>query len=78
MDEHWDGGGYPAGLKRQDIPLLARIIGLAQVAEIFASDSGPDRAASIVKQRRGSWFDPEIADAFLAVARDSTLWDACG
>jgi len=78
MDEHWDGGGYPAGLKRQDIPLLARIIGLAQVAEIFASDSGPDRAASIVKQRRGSWFDPEIADAFLAVVRDSTLWDACG
>ena len=78
MDEHWDGGGYPAGLKRQDIPLLARIIGLAQVAEIFASDSGPERAASIAKQRRGSWFDPAIVDAFLAVAKDSSLWDACG
>ena len=77
MDEHWDGGGYPDGRKRQDIPLLARIVGLAQVAEIFASDSGPDRAASIVKQRRGSWFDPEIVDAFLSVAKDATLWDAC-
>src|SRR5665213_2551456 len=68
MDEHWDGGGYPGGLKRQDIPMLARIIGLAQVAEIFASDSGPARAASIVRQRRGSWFDPLVADAFLSVS----------
>ena len=77
MDEHWDGGGYPAGLKRQDIPILARIIGLAQVAEIFASDSGPARAASIVRQRRGSWFDPLVADAFLSVINDATLWEAC-
>jgi len=77
MDEHWDGGGYPTGLKRQDIPLLARIIGLAQVAEIFASDSGPERAASIAKQRRGSWFDPAIVDAFLSIVRESSLWDAC-
>ena len=78
MDEHWDGGGFPMGLRSQDIPLLARIIGLAQVAEIFASDSGPDRAAAIVKQRRGSWFDPDIANAFLSVAKDSSLWHACG
>jgi HD-GYP domain-containing protein (c-di-GMP phosphodiesterase class II) len=77
MDEHWDGGGYPTGLKRQDIPLLARIIGVAQVVEIFASDSGPDRAASIAKQRRGSWFDPSIVDAFLSVAKESAMWDAC-
>src|SRR5882672_10343906 len=77
MDEHWDGGGYPGGLKRQDIPILARIIGLAQVVEIFASDSGPDRAAAIVKQRRGSWFDPELVDAFLEVVKDASLWDAC-
>ena len=78
MDEHWDGGGYPGGLKRQDIPVLARIIGLAQVAEIFASDAGPQKAATIAKQRRGSWFDPEIVDAFLSVVNDATLWDACG
>ena len=40
MDEHWDGGGYPDGIRRADIPLLARIVGLAQVAEIFASEEG--------------------------------------
>jgi HD-GYP domain-containing protein (c-di-GMP phosphodiesterase class II) len=66
------------GLTRQDSPVLARIIGLAQVAEIFASDSGPERAASIAKQRRGSWFDPGMVEAFLSVVKDATLWDACG
>src|SRR5262249_38602919 len=40
MDEHWDGGGYPDGLARDAIPILARIVGLAQVIEIFASEEG--------------------------------------
>ena len=77
MDEHWDGGGYPDGLKHQAIPLLGRIIGLAQVVEIFSSEQGPARAAAIVRQRRGSWFDPELADAFLSAAANNELWDAC-
>jgi putative nucleotidyltransferase with HDIG domain len=77
MDEHWDGGGYPDGLKRDAIPLLARIVGLAQVAEIFASERGPARAADVVRQRRGSWFDPAIVDAFLAVVKEPALWEAC-
>ncbi|MBI3494224.1 MAG: HD domain-containing protein [Acidobacteria bacterium] len=77
MDEHWDGGGYPDGLKRDAIPVLARIVGLAQVAEIFASDDGPARAAAVVRKRTGSWFDPEIAGAFGRVAADEDLWNAC-
>jgi response regulator RpfG family c-di-GMP phosphodiesterase len=44
MDEHWDGGGYPDGVRHQAIPLLGRIIGIAQVADIFASEDGPARA----------------------------------
>ena len=45
MDEHWDGGGYPHKLRRLQTPLLARIIGLAQVVEIFwsAGRAGPRR-----------------------------------
>src|SRR5262245_6923026 len=77
MDEHWDGGGYPDGLKRQAIPLLARIVGVAQVAEIFASEEGQQRAAVVVRNRRGSWFDPEVADAFQSVVSEVALWDAC-
>ena len=78
MDEHWDGGGYPDGLKDAAIPLLGRIVGLAQVAEIFASEHGPSRAKAIVRQRSGSWFDPEMVDAFVEAAADEALWEACG
>ena len=78
MDEHWDGGGYPDGLRRDRIPVLARIIGLAQVAEIFASERNPARAAEVATQRRGSWFDPDVVDAFLSVSREPDLWAACG
>jgi putative nucleotidyltransferase with HDIG domain len=74
MDEHWDGGGYPGGLKGQNIPLLARIVGLAQVAEIFAERDGPTAALAVVRERRGRWFDPDLVKAFAGVAADSTLW----
>jgi len=77
MDEHWDGGGYPDGLEREAIPVLGRIVGLAQVAEIFASDRDPKHAATIIKQRRGSWFDPDVVDAFLSIAGDEALWRTC-
>ena len=74
MDEHWDGGGYPHGLKGQSIPVLARIIGVAQVAEIFSDQDGPDAALAVVRERRGRWFDPELVNAFAAIARDADLW----
>jgi HD-GYP domain-containing protein (c-di-GMP phosphodiesterase class II) len=74
MDEHWDGGGYPEGLKGQAIPVLARIIGVAQVAEIFAEQDGPAAAMAVVRERRGRWFDPELARAFGDVAADSGVW----
>jgi HD-GYP domain-containing protein (c-di-GMP phosphodiesterase class II) len=77
MDEHWDGGGYPDGLRHDAIPIHARIVGLAQVAEIFASERSPGDAASVARQRRGSWFDPEVVDAFLGIVGRWELWDAC-
>ena len=78
MDEHWDGGGYPDGLRRDGIPILARIVGLAQVAEIFASEKNPSAATSVAKQRRGSWFDPDVVDAFVSVAGEGELWESLG
>jgi HD-GYP domain-containing protein (c-di-GMP phosphodiesterase class II) len=75
MDEHWDGGGYPEGRKGQAIPVLARIIGIAQVAEIFAEQDGPEAALAVVRERRGRWFDPELVRAFADVAGDASLWE---
>ena len=74
MDEHWDGGGHPAGLRRHDIPLAARIIGLAQVVEIFRDLAGPARALEIARERAGRWFDPELVRA-LADACTPAFWE---
>ncbi len=64
LDEHWDGAGHPDGLKQDEIPLLARICGLAQTLEVFYSGYGPARAEEIAKSRRKKSFDPELVDTF--------------
>jgi putative nucleotidyltransferase with HDIG domain len=74
MDEHWDGGGYPEGKRGHSIPLAAQIVGLAQVAEIFAGLDSPERALAVVRARRGRWFNPDLVKAFAAVAGDVALW----
>jgi putative nucleotidyltransferase with HDIG domain len=74
MDEHWDGWGYPDGLRRDAIPLEARIINLAQVAEIFFGLAGPAAAIETVTKRSGRWFDPEIVRVFRRLADDPAFW----
>ena len=74
MDEHWDGWGYPDGLRRDGIPLEARIINLAQVAEIFYGIGGPRAAIDTVARRSGRWFDPEIVRVFRRLANDQDFW----
>lgn len=78
LDEHWDGAGHPDGLKRDQIPLLARICGLAQTLEVFYSAYGPVRAEEIARSRRKKWFDPDLVDVFLAEARTSHIWKDLG
>ena len=74
MDEHWDGGGYPEGLRRDQIPLYARIIGLAQVVEIYWGMGGPDAALNVVRERRGRWFDPELVKVLRALGSTDRIW----
>ena len=78
MDEHWDGWGYPDGLRREAIPLEARIINIAQVAEIFFSLGGPAAAIETVAKRSGRWFDPEIVRVFRRLAGDPEFWASLG
>jgi len=75
LDEHWDGAGHPDGLKGEEIPLLARICGLAQTAEVFFTAYGPERAEHMARDRSGRWFDPALVDALLAEARENGLWE---
>ena len=74
MDEHWDGGGYPEGLRRDGIPLYARIVGLAQVAEIYWARGGADAAMEVARERRGRWFDPELVKAFCSLGAGDRIW----
>lgn len=78
LDEHWDGGGHPDGLEGEEIPLLARICGLAQTAEVFYTEYGPSRAAEVVGARRKKWFDPDLVDVFLDEARKGDIWEHLG
>ena len=74
LDEHWDGNGMPDGLAGAAIPLLGRIVGLAQTVEVFASTFGVDAAVAVALDRRGRWFDPLLVDAFRSVAREDDFW----
>lgn len=76
LDEHWDGRGHPAELEGERISLPARIACLAQNTEMFFSAGGPAAAVDVARQRRGTWFDPDLVDAFLGLACDNALWES--
>ncbi|MGH7610092.1 MAG: HD-GYP domain-containing protein [Candidatus Dormibacteria bacterium] len=78
LDEHWNGSGRPRGLRGEDIPLLARIALLAQTVEIFWRRGGGRAAETILRQRRGRWFDPTLVDLVLAHAGPADLWAQLG
>jgi HD-GYP domain-containing protein (c-di-GMP phosphodiesterase class II) len=74
LDEHWDGHGMPEGLSGTAIPLLGRIVGLAQSVEVFTAGFGVDAGITIAIQRRGRWFDPALVDALVSLAEDDDFW----
>jgi putative nucleotidyltransferase with HDIG domain len=73
-DEHWDGSGYPSGIAGEKISLVGRLISLAQTAEVFWQHGGPAGARELARKRRGTWFDPVLVDALLALAVDEAFW----
>jgi len=75
LDEHWDGRGYPDGLRGREIPLLARIAGLAQTVDVFLMHRGLDAAMGVARRRRGVWFDPDLVDVLLSWWRDQRWWN---
>ena len=70
--EKWDGSGYPLGLSGEAIPLPARLMALADVFDALISRRPyktplpMDTTRQIITEGRGSHFDPDIVDAFLA------------
>ena len=70
--EKWNGKGYPEGLAGEDIPLAARIVAIADVYDALATkrpykEAFPhEKVRGIIVGDRGTHFDPDIVDAFLA------------
>jgi len=71
--ERWNGSGYPRGLQGEEIPLVGRIVAVADVFDALLSDRPYKKAFSVQKslaiiaKDAGSHFDPDVVDAFFEV-----------
>jgi putative nucleotidyltransferase with HDIG domain len=74
--ENWDGTGYPNGLKGVDIPIGARILSVVDCYDALTSDRPyrgamtDEQALAIIRERRGTMYDPVVVDTFERVVRD--------
>ncbi len=71
--EKWNGKGYPRGLKGEEIPIVGRIVALADVFDALAckrvyKDAFPmEKVLSIIREDSGTHFCPSVVDAFFSV-----------
>jgi len=74
--ERWDGGGYPRGLRGEEIPLAGRIVAVAEVYDALISRRcyknayTREQSRAILMKGKGTAFDPDLADAFLEVEEE--------
>ncbi len=80
--ERWDGDGYPNGMTGDAIPLVGRIVAVADVFDALTHDRpykqawSIERACAEIERSAGSQFDPRVAAAFLALRPElETLCD---
>lgn len=84
--EHWDGSGYPDNLAGAKIPLLARVMQLADVYDALTTERpyksalGPSEATAVMLDESGrGWYDPELTRSFidLTIEKDfsDSLWN---
>jgi HD-GYP domain-containing protein (c-di-GMP phosphodiesterase class II) len=77
--ENWDGGGYPDGLKGEDIPLVARIIAAADVFDAMTTTRPYQKALSLefvfqrMRDLSGKRLDPRVTEAFFSAIRSGEL-----
>jgi putative two-component system response regulator len=78
--ERWDGEGYPDGLAGPEIPLSARLVGVADVFDVLVHERPykdawtVEDAAAEIRAGAGTQFDPDVIDAFDALGAGS--WTA--
>jgi putative two-component system response regulator len=71
--EHWDGTGYPRGLKGEEIPLQGRIMAIVDVYDALVSERPykkaftDEEAVKIIMDKSGAYYDPKITEVFYKV-----------
>jgi putative two-component system response regulator len=72
--EKWDGSGYPRGLRGEEIPLLGRLMAIADVYDALRSARpykeaySHEEAVKIIWDGRGKHFDPRLVDLFMSIS----------
>ena len=80
--ERWDGTGYPEGLAGEQIPLLARVVAVADVYDALTSNRAyrpactHEETLELIRKGRGTHFDPRCVDAWLRIcAREPKVYE---
>jgi putative two-component system response regulator len=74
--EKWDGSGYPQGLSGDEIPIPARLMAVADVYDalisrrVYKEGMPHEKAVQIMIEGRGTHFDPDMLDAFVAIQEE--------
>ncbi len=78
--ERWDGRGYPSGLVGREIPLLSRILAVADAYDAMTSDRAyrkgisSEEARQELRKHGGTQFDPQVVEAFLGLQEKDLLF----
>jgi HD-GYP domain-containing protein (c-di-GMP phosphodiesterase class II)/DNA-binding CsgD family transcriptional regulator len=70
--ERWDGRGHPTGQSRDEVPPAIRIAALARDAVVWQRLAGDAAARTMVMERSGLAYDPEVVDAYLSLGDSGT------
>jgi len=71
--ERWDGGGYPDGMRGEEIPLSARIVAIADVYDalssrrVYKAPYPHAKCVDVIRMGAGKQFDPELVEVFLSI-----------
>jgi putative nucleotidyltransferase with HDIG domain len=82
--EHWDGSGYPNGLRAEEIPLLARILAVADGFDAMTTERAFRKRLTVARARKellaqaGAQFDPQVVEALISALDKQAVAGATG